>query len=207
MRPLKDDLEDLLSDIWRIVANTPDLVTGVRVDIPAVVPCETGIVESRYSEGFPVLDHLEETIKLARGHGLGNLAERFAVLAPSLRWSQNPSYTAENAGQALLDGYAYAALSGPEGPVHCAAPRGGFMLMGPDVTYPAHSHAPREVYLILTPGAHWSLDNGDWFEVGAGQLILHEPWVKHAMRTHDKPMLAFAGWVEPGNRLAIGFDD
>ena len=75
--------------------------------------------------------------------------------------------------------------------------------MGPRVTYEDHHHGPREFYLVLTPGSHWRLDRGAWFDVSPGELILHEPWQMHAMRTGDQPLLAFAGWVEPGERTAV----
>lgn len=161
--------------------------------------------ESRYSDEFPALDHLGAALALAARHDLADLAERFAAVESGLRWSQNPSYTAENAAQAFLDGYAYASLAGPEGPIHCAAPRGGYIIMGPNVTYPGHHHAPREVYLVLTPGAEWRLNDGEWFTVEAGDLIYHDAWAMHAMRTRDRPMLAFAGWIEPGDRRAISW--
>ena len=77
------------------------------------------------------------------------------------------------------------------------------MLMGPDVIYPNHKHGPREFYLVLTPGSQWKLDDDEWFEVNPGDLILHEPWQMHAMKTSDKPLLAFAGWLERGDRKAI----
>ena len=79
------------------------------------------------------------------------------------------------------------------------------MLMGPGVTYPGHRHAPREVYLLLTPGTQWRLDEGEWFPVQPGDLLVHEPWQWHAMRTGAEPMLAFAGWLEPGRRRDIGW--
>jgi gentisate 1,2-dioxygenase len=106
-------------------------------------------------------------------------------------------------GRELLDKYAYAALSGPDGLQRCEVPLSGYILMAPQLEYADHRHAPRELYLVLTPGAQWSLDGGDWFEVEAGDLIVHEPWQMHAMRTADQPMLAFAAWLERGDRLAI----
>ena len=77
------------------------------------------------------------------------------------------------------------------------------MIMGPGVTYPDHHHQPKEVYLVMTPGAQWRLDKGEWFDVSPGDLIYHNSWQMHSMRTTDEPLLAFAGWVETGNRLEI----
>lgn len=205
MSPKRSDLEAILDAVWREVEIRPDKVTGTRIVVPPAVPADNAPSESRFAADFPVLRHLNEAIAIAQHYEMAQLARSFGAVAKALAWSQNPSYTEENCDLSFLAGYAYAALSGPEGPVRCAAPRGGFMLMGPDVIYPAHQHAPREVYLILTPGAQWQLEQGDWFDVAPGDLIFHEAWQKHAMRTTAQPLLAFAGWVEPGDRLAIGW--
>lgn len=200
-------LNALLYSTWRAVAARPDQVTGRRIAIPPTVPAEPGAVESRFANDFPVLSLLPETVALARGYELGDLADGFLEIEDMLSWSQNPAYTPETCDESLLNGYAYAALSGPEGPVYCAAPRGGFMLMAPNVLYPDHSHGPREIYLVLTPGTQWRLDGGDWFDVEPGALIYHDAWQTHSMRTTRHPLLCFAGWIEPGDRLAIGWSE
>ena len=61
----------------------------------------------------------------------------------------------------------------------------------------------REVYLVLTPGVQWRLDQGEWFDVAPGDLIYHHAWRMHAMRTADLPLFAFAGWVDAGRRVDI----
>lgn len=199
------ELEALLDACWQAVAARPDRVAGRRVAVPRPVPTECRPAGARFATDFPVLAHLDAALALARRGDLAALADRFAAAAPKLPWSQNAGYTAANCSRAFLDGYAYAGIAGPEGPICVDAPRGGFLLMGPGVTYPAHNHAPREVYLLLTPGAEWQLDQGDWFPTRAGDLLFHDAWQMHAMRTLDAPMLAFAGWIEPGDRLSIGF--
>ena len=189
--------------MWQSVESRPDKVTGKLVGVPALVPAEGEQAESRFSTEFPVLGCLEEAINLARGFNLSHIANQFSQLMHALRWSQNPGYDETNSDPSFLAEYAYAALSGPEGPVFCAAPRGGMMLMGPNITYLDHRHAPREVYLVMTPGVKWRLDQGEWFDVVAGDLILHHAWQMHAIRTTDKPLLAFSGWIEPGRRVVI----
>ena len=51
-----------------------------------------------------------------------------------------------------MQNYAAGLLTGPDAPLACDAPPSGFLLLGPDTDYPAHSHMPREIYLVLTPG-------------------------------------------------------
>jgi hypothetical protein len=194
-----------LSDrVWFRVSEGRDKLTGESIAVPPLVPADgDGSGESRFSDTFPALAHLDRALALAEDGGFGDVVSGFRAVLPSIRWSQNPSYTEANCDRAFLDGYAYAAFSGPDAPIRCAAPRGGFMLMAPNVLYPAHEHGPREVYWVITPGTRWQLDHGDWFDVAPGDLILHRPWVPHAMRTGPEPMLAFAGWVEAGDRTSI----
>lgn len=199
-------LEDHIHDIWAAVATRPDKLQGRRIDIPDVVPQIEAVTEARFSKEFAVLKHLDSAMALAKEGPLAELAVSFEGLLDSINWSQNARYTEANCSRNLLDGYAYAGLSGPDGPVFWAAPRTGVMLMGPDVLYPGHNHKPKEFYLPLTPGAQWRLDNGDWFDVDAGELIYHDAWQMHEMRTLDRPMLAFAGWMEVGDRSSISFD-
>jgi len=197
------ELEILNQSTWAAIAARADRVTGRRVEMPAQIDCARQDAESRFSDDFPVLDHLERALALTAQGPLAEIGARFAGVLQQLRWSQNPSYTEANSSRAFLDGYAYAGFSGPDAPLLCAVPRGGLVLLGPEVTYPSHHHAPKEVYLVLTPGSQWCLDEGEWFAVEAGELIFHDSWQMHAMRTLDRPLLAYAGWIEAGDRRAI----
>ena len=198
-------LEALNQLTWAAIAARPDRVSGYQLAMPAQIDCERRDAESRFSDSFPVLEHLDKALELTAAGELAEIGARFARVMHQLRWSQNPNYTAHNSKQSFLDGYAYAGFSGPDAPLLCAVPRGGLVLLGPDVEYPSHHHQPREVYLVLTPGSQWCLDEGDWFDVAAGELIFHDSWQMHAMRTRAHPLLAFAGWLEVGDRRAIGW--
>jgi len=198
-------LEALNQLTWEAIAARPDRVSGRRIQMPPKIDCARQDAESRFSEHFAVLDHLDAALALVAQGPLAEIGERFAGVVDRLRWSQNPNYTEANSSRSFLDGYAYAGFSGPDAPLLCAVPRGGLVLLGPQVTYPSHHHAPKEVYLVLTPGAQWCLDEGEWFDVEAGDLLFHDSWQMHAMRTGDQPLLAFAGWTETGDRRAIGW--
>jgi hypothetical protein len=201
------ELEALNRLTWEAIATRRDRISGRRVEMPARIDCERCDAESRFGDSFPVLDHLDAALALVAQGPLAGVGERFARLLHRLRWSQNPNYTERNSSRAFLDGYAYAGFSGPDAPLLCAVPRGGLVLLGPGVEYPSHQHAPREVYLVLTPGSQWCLDEGDWFDVGAGDLVIHDSWQMHAMRTRAQPLLAFAGWLEAGDRRAIDWSE
>jgi hypothetical protein len=199
------ELEALNQLTWAAIAARPDRISGRQIGLPAKVDCERQDAESRFSDSFPVLDHLDKALELTAAGELAEIGERFARVMHQLRWSQNPNYTAANSSRSFLDGYAYAGFAGPDAPLLCAVPRGGLVLLGADVEYPSHHHQPKEVYLVLTPGSQWCLDEGDWFDVAAGDLIFHDSWQMHAMRTREHPLLAFAGWIEAGDRRAIGW--
>ena len=200
-------LESLNQLTWLEITRRTDRINGRRVAMPTKINCERQDAESRFSDDFAVLAHLDTALALVAATELAELGERFAHVMHRLRWSQNPNYNASNSNRAFLDGYAYAGFSGPDAPILCAAPRGGLVLLGPDVVYPSHHHQPREVYLVLTPGSQWCLDEGEWFDVGPGDLLFHDSWQMHAMRTREQPLLAFAGWIEAGDRRAIGWSD
>ena len=196
-------IEELIDRSWAEAAARTDIRSGATISRPPLEALAAPRSESVFSDRFPVLEHFDAALELARGGVLAGLAEACEAARGQFRWTQNAAYDEARVGRELLDKYAYAALTGPDGLRRCEVPLSGYILMAPGLEYAGHRHAPREIYLLLTPGAQWSLDGGDWFEVGAGELIVHEPWQMHAMRTADKPMLAFAAWLERGDRLAI----
>ena len=196
-------IEQLIDRSWAEAAARVDARSGARIKRPALAPLESARTESVFSDQFPVLAHLDAALELARDGVLADLARDLAAARDVIRWTQNAAYDEARVGRQLLDNYAYACLTGPDGPLACEVPLGGYLLLAPNTQYVDHRHAPREIYLVLTPGARWSLDGGEWFEVEAGELIVHEPWQMHAVRTGTEPLLAFAAWLERGDRCAI----
>lgn len=193
--------------LWKSIEARPDRFGNRTIMEPDYVPVEEGYSDAKPGADFPVLKHLDQVLTIARAHEFKAIIDAFAAVSGEIMWSQNPRYTAEKGGLNLLNGYAYASLSGPESPIQCLSPRGGFLMMGPDVIYPSHNHAPREIYLVMTPGLEWRLDEGEWFDVHPGDLIFHAPWQMHAMRSGNQPVLAYAAWLEPGSREEIGWTD
>lgn len=203
---MNSPIQELVETIWMEVESRNDVVTGRTLTMPNIVLAQTPVDEARVSKTFPVLGHLDVALALAHRGPLASLIKAIEQNLDSFIWSQNASYTEKTCSRSFLDGYAYAGLSGPDGPLFWSAPRTGIMLMGPNVLYPAHNHEPREIYLAMTSGAQWRLDGGDWFDVQAGDLIYHDRWQMHEMRTRDIPLLAVAAWIEPGDRKAIAWD-
>lgn len=200
---MSSPIENLIEASWRAVLARQDCRSGRAVTRPPVEPLPGERLESRFGDEFPVLAYLDAALDVAGDYELADLVSGLHPVLDQLRWSQNPGYTNTNVSQSFLDGYAYAGLSGPDCAILCEVPRCGYVLLSPGVTYQDHKHQPREVYLVLTPGSQWCLDSGEWFDVHPGDLILHEPWQMHAMRAGDQPLLAFAAWLESGDRKAI----
>jgi hypothetical protein len=196
-------IEDLIDLSWTEACVRVDKRSGATVARPTLEPLEHERADSRFDDDFPVLAHLDAALRLAQAGELAALAESVAEACGLLRWSQNAAYDEARVGRELLDSYAYACLSGPDCLQRCEAPLSGYILLGPNFEYPDHQHAPREVYLVLTPGTRWCLDSGEWFDVEVGDLIVHEPWQMHATRTGEYPFLAFVAWLERGDRSAI----
>ena len=168
------ELEALNQLTWSLICARHDKISARRISMPAKIDGEREDAESRFSNDFAVLEHIEAALALSAQGPLAGIGEGFARVMHQLRWSQNPNYTEHNSKRSFLDGYAYAGFAGPDAPLLCAAPRGGLVLLGPNVEYPSHHHQPREVYLVMTPGSQWRLDEGDWFDVDAGDLIFHD---------------------------------
>ena len=202
----QERLENLVDMVWDAVAARSDRRTGKRIAKPEIILQQETVSVARFSSSFPVLQHLGEAIRLGKAGALGDICARLEEVLPNLAWSQNATYTSENCSASFLDGYAYAGLAGSDGPLFWAAPLTGVMLMGPNILYPGHHHEAREIYLPLVPGTQWRLDNGEWFEADVGELIFHDAWQMHEMRTLDRPMLALAGWIDVGDRGGIAWD-
>lgn len=200
---MTQEIGNLIDTAWQAVEARAAVNGGRRVRRPATEPLASPRVESRFADDFPVLRELDAALGLSQAHALAPLATGLSGLRGQLRWSQNPGYDESTVGRALLDGYAYAGLCGPDCPIRCQVPRAGFMLMAPGVTYQDHRHQAREIYLVMTPGSRWRLDRGRWFDVAPGDLVYHDSRQYHATRTAAAPFLAFVAWLDAGERGRI----
>jgi hypothetical protein len=154
-------------------------------------------------EKFPVSRYFESSLGAAAQCGLERISILIRQAADLLVWSQNDTYSVAKLKVHFMKNYAFGLLTGPDAPFAHEAPPSGFLLLGVNTDYPAHSHVPGEVYLVLTPGAEWCLDGKNWFSVTPGEVIYHAPSQSHAMRTQATPMLAFVAWLDSGSRSAI----
>lgn len=112
--------------------------------------------------------------------------------ADDLCWGQ--TYSAQDFGTKFLDKYGWTELIGLRGHVASENIACGFLLLGPHVEYPNHSHEAEEVYVPFSSHSPWKHAGSDWKLKQRGAPIYHEPWLVHGMRTGPQPLLALYIW-------------
>ncbi|WP_395022628.1 dimethylsulfonioproprionate lyase family protein [Dongia sp.] len=133
---------------------------------------------------FPICDLLDEALVLSTPL---NAAVR--EIAADLTWYRRPG-----GDERFQQSHANTMLVGPNG----LEPREdlwiGATLLAPHTDYPVHHHPPEEIYLVLSEGDWWREGTG-WFTPGIGGTLYNQPNVRHAMRSHARPL--FALWALP----------
>lgn len=136
-------------------------------------------------------DLLDRTIELASSESRA-LAMLLAECRAQLRWGQ--TYTAADFGQHFLDNYGWVELFGTRGHFENDKVAAGFLVLGPGIEYPDHHHAAEEVYIPLTGGTEWRMEDAPLCLREAGEVIHHASNVNHAMRIGNEPLLALYLW-------------
>ncbi len=120
------------------------------------------------------------------------LVQAVAALAGDLDWRQ--TYTSADFGERFLQNYGWSEWIGRRGAFASDAIACGFLLLGSETEYPAHSHEAEELYLPLAGHAWWRSAQSDWRLRLPGQWIHYPSWTTHAMRTDAEPLLAAYVW-------------
>jgi len=141
--------------------------------------------------GLSCLGHLDRAVSLAP-IAERPLVEMLARHRNEWRWGQ--TYASADFGQHFMDNYGWVELFGTRG--HFANDRiaAGFLLLGPDITYPDHHHIAEELYVPLTGGTGWRKGEGGFVARASGEIIHHPSNVSHAMRTGAEPLVALYVW-------------
>lgn len=138
-----------------------------------------------------VLEWLRPACRAGWADAAGVLAALEAA-SPRLAWRQ--TYGPEDFGADFLERYGWTELIGARGPVMSDRIAVGFLLLGPALTYPPHSHDAEEVYLPLSGRAAWRRAAQPWRRVSPGALVHHPSRLPHAIRTATEPLLALYAW-------------
>ncbi len=146
---------------------------------------------------LPVLSYLPDLVVEANTR-TQHIIKILQTSAEDLSWGQ--TYSTEDFGTDFLEKYGWIEFIGLRGQIKSNDIACGFLLLGPDIEYPKHSHEAREVYVPLNSQAQWVQGNGDWISRPGGIPIYHRSGLAHGMRTGNKPLLALYLWQ--GGNLA-----
>lgn len=147
------------------------------------------VIEGEPSAQLSAYDYLPSALgnAVAGPAPIKALSETLEGLAPDLSWQRRAN--AETQGERFYHGHANTTIIGPAG----VEPRNdviiGVSLVAPDVWYPEHNHPPEELYIVMSEG-DWYHENAGWYTPGIGAIVYHEPWITHAMRSGEQPLLA-----------------
>ena len=150
-----------------------------------------GDVAARAPSLLPVLRFLPHTMA-ATAPETDALAAQLIAEVAGLAWEQ--SFAAGEASPAFLANYGWTEIIGPTAPLRAGRLSAGFLLLGPRVAFPLHRHPAEEVYVPLSGTAYWRRGRRPFAPARPGQIIHHSPWLPHAMRTSDAPLLAMYVW-------------
>ena len=185
-------LEDFLSGIHDALAASdlgPDGTAAVG-RIYAVLTTQGNPGPGR-AQRLPVCDpSLRDACATARRHSpiMTRIVDAFETLEPALFWAPRGA-SGPHASANWPTGHANATIIGPGGSESRDDVHIGASLLAPEVRYPDHSHAPEEVYLVLSPGRFQHGASG-WFEPGIGGALYNSPHIRHAMASDAAPLLA-----------------
>ena len=140
---------------------------------------------------LPGCRHLSRTLDLGEAGPAAAVASALRDLEPTLAWTQNPRYNAENMGADFMDSYAWSGL-GLTGNETMAI---GVMFLGPGITYPLTSYPSEGVFLVIGGSPEWKSGDEPWARVEAGSIICRPLNGAEGKRPGKEPMLALYAWM------------
>lgn len=144
-----------------------------------------------FQSTLPVLTYLPDLVVESHAK-TERIVKMLGISAKFLSWGQ--TYSKENFGVIFLKKYGWTELIGLRGPIDSKNIACGFLLLGPDIEYPKHSHEAEEIYIPLSSQALWVQGDDDWVSRPSGVPIYHRSWLTHGMRTESTPLLALYIW-------------
>ena len=139
---------------------------------------------------LPVLHYLPR-VMTCTAPATESLAAQMIAEVAKLDWRQ--SFTA-GMSDGFLANYGWTEIIGPRGPIVADRLACGFLLLGPRTAFPSHRHAAEELYVPLAGTAFWQRGRRPYAPCPPGQMLHHSPWLPHAVRTADEPLLALYVW-------------
>lgn len=141
--------------------------------------------------GLPVLGWLPDARKCAAANTQA-LVDLIAAAADGLPWGQN--YDDGDFGAGFQARYGFMELLGPRGPFIADDIALGLLMFAPHTEYPQHRHEAEELYALLAGHAEWRAGDAPYRTEPPGAVLYRPPWVPHATRMGEEPMLALYLW-------------
>jgi hypothetical protein len=138
---------------------------------------------------YPACDYLDLVLAplLSTDTLLGKAARGIKTLEPFIGWQCRTSGL--NGSDHYIRDHVNGMIVGPAGIESRYDIQLGFSLLAPNTRYPDHQHVPEEAYVLFTPGEFKKAD-GVWFDSGISGGLYNVSNIVHAMRSHEKPLLA-----------------
>ena len=196
-------LIDAVRDKTQTKISDPDCAIDILSQIDLVLDSFDEVNRQPIPSRLPACRYLPDIYSIAKNSNMASIATAFEKLEPYLEWVQNPNYSDARMGEGYMENYAYSDFLGPRGLAGGNDVAAGFLLLGPNILNPDHSHAATEIYFIVAGTADWRRNGGYWREEPPGNIIFHPSWIVHAMRCKGEPLLAYIFGLGTYHKLPI----
>lgn len=144
----------------------------------------------------PVTAHLKRALDEGRGDRMGKMVRALESVQADLSWQ----YGYEKVPKGLQDSYAYAEVTGPNGPIVTEEIILGIVLFAPGCTYPAHAHTGITESYVCLSGAVSENHQGVYVP---GSMIFNPPQHLHRITVGvSEPALLAYAWMGTQTDLA-----
>lgn len=158
----------------------------------------SGPVRAAKPQDSPVVEkYLRQAVDLAGDNPLGDLGRALYADAEHVEWfTMYHSYAGDERLADLHRNYVVARIASPGGSWYADDLTTAVTIQGPHTFYPQHAHRQREIYGVIGGRAEWQRGAEPWIVRPSGDLIYHSSGLRHALRTREEPLLAFASWID-----------
>lgn len=129
------------------------------------------------------------------------LVEAVQVNYQKQHWRQ-PYKEAEICEQ-FLNNSAWFPIADVDGPLVYKQGLMEIMILGANVAYPSHQHAPEELYVVLAGEVWWEAADETACWKYAGEVIHHQPHVIHSIKAGNEPVLILNLWRGGGFEMPV----
>ena len=140
---------------------------------------------------LPVLDHLPG-LAMPQDAAAARVLQLLMPAAAGFNWRQ--SYDENDFSRHFLNNYGWFMLAGDGGLIRADGLLITLLMLGPEATYPRHSHAAEELYQVIAGEVEIDTDDRGWRHYTPGMTCHHIPWVPHALRCGTSPVILMAIW-------------